>query len=102
MVDQQKFHHAFARFFHHGRVGLDARCLSFGTWAQITDLHRAGCGRFGRTADDLDKTHAAVARDGQALVIAETRDFDPRLFTGLNQGQCPIHFDFGIVDYDLA
>ena len=102
VVDEDKFHHPFARLFHHRRIGFHHGRLPLGTRAQILDLHRAGGRRFGRAADHFDKAHAAIARDGQTLVIAKTRHFHARLLTGLNQGHRPVHFNLLVVDNDLA
>jgi len=94
VVDQQKLHHALTGLLDHGRVRLDHRRLPFRAGAQVAHLHRAGCGRLWRAAHNLDQTHAAIARDGQALVITKARHLDARLFASLDQGH-------GRVDLDL-
>jgi hypothetical protein len=35
-------------------------------------------------------------------MIAKTRDFDPRLFTGLYQGHSPVNFDLISINDDFA
>ena len=102
MIDQQKLHHAFARLFDHRAVGLDHRGLAFGAGAQIAHLHRARRGGFGRAAHHLDQTHPAIARNRQAFVITKARNFDPGLFTGLDQRHRGIDLDLVAVDDDLA
>ena len=101
VVDQEKLHHAFTRLFNHWAVGFHNRRLTLRARAQVFDLHRTGGRRFRRAADHLNEAHAAVARDGQTLVIAETRNFNPSLFTGLNQGHGTGHFYLNPVDDDF-
>jgi hypothetical protein len=102
MVDKQELHHPFAGLLDHRRVGADFRRRAIRTGAQILDLHRAGCGRLGRAAHDLDQAHPAIAGDRQPLVIAEARNLDPGQFAGLDQGQVGVDRDFGSVDLDRA
>ena len=101
VVDEQELHHPFAGLLDHRAVGLDDRRLTFRPRTQVFHLHRAGGGGFGRAAHDLDQTHAAVARDRQALVIAEPGNFDPGFLAGLNQGHRPVHLDLVPVDDDF-
>ncbi len=101
MVDQQKLHHPLAGAFDHGRVGPDQRGLALGTGAQIAHLHGAGGDGLGRPAHHLDQTHAAIAGDRQAFMIAEPGDFHPGRLAGLDQGHGPVHLDLGAVDVDL-
>jgi hypothetical protein len=102
VVDQQEFHHTLTGLFDHRAVGFDNRRLAFGTGAQILDLHRTACCRFGRATHDLDQTHPTVTRNRQPLVIAEARDFNTRLLTGLNERHRPFGLYFLAVDDDLA
>ena len=102
VVDQQEFHDAFTRLFHHGRVRADLRRLAFGARTQITHLHGTGGSRLGRAAYNLNKAHPAVTGNRQTFVIAKTRDFDTGHFTGLNQRHRAINFDFIAVDDYLA
>ncbi len=80
MVQKHKLHNPFAGLLDHWRFCFNNRRLAFWPRTQVTYLHRAGRGRLRRTANNLDQTHAAVACDGQAFVITETRDFNARHF----------------------
>ena len=102
VVDQQEFHHAFAGLADHRAVGANFAGRAIGPRTQILDLHRARGGGLGRAAHDLDQTHAAVAGDRQALVIAKARHLDAGLFAGLDQGQVGIDLDHLVIDLDLA
>ena len=67
MIDEEKFHDSLSRLLREVRVGLDAPAFH--------DRHGAGGDRLGRLLY-LDETHPTVAGDGQALVVAETRNLD--------------------------
>ena len=67
VVDEQELHHPLARLLHHRAVGADH--LPFGSGQRTRRL------RLGRTGCDFDEAHAAIARDAQPLVVAETRNF---------------------------
>ena len=102
VVDEQKLHHPFARLFDHGRVRLDLGQFAVATAPHIAHLHRTGRRRLGRATHHFDKTHAAVTGNRQPFVIAETGNFDSRLFAGLDQRQRAIHLDLVTVDDDPA
>ncbi len=102
VVDQQKFHHAFARLLHHRRIGLHDGRLPLRTRPQITHLHGAAGGGLRRAANNFNKAHAAVTGNRQPLMIAEAGHFDSRLFTGLNQGHAPWYFQLVSIDDDFA
>ena len=102
MVDQQEFHHAFARLARHRRIGLDDRRLALRAGAQVAHRHRAGGGRLGRPALHLDEAHAAIAGDRQPLVEAEARNFRARRLAGLEQRVFGGDVDFPAVDDDLG
>ena len=102
MVDQQKLEHALARLAHHRRIGLDHRRLAVGAGAQVLDRHRAGGGRLGRPALNLDQAHAAIAGDRQALVEAEARHFGARRLARLQQRVFRRNVELFAVDDDLA
>ena len=55
MVDEQEFHHPFARLLHHRRVGTDRLAVGGG--------QRAARLRLGRPRRDLDEAHPAIAGD---------------------------------------
>ena len=93
VVDEQKFHHAFAGLFDHGRVGADF--LPLACWQS------AGCLRLGRARRNLDQTHAAIARNAEALVIAETRDFLARKLARLQHSRARWDFDLFAVYFEL-
>ena len=63
--------------------------------------HRARCDGLGRLVD-LDEAHPAVARDAQAFVVAEARDFRARRFAGLQNGRASGHFDLDPVDGEFG
>ena len=102
VVDEQKFHHPFPRFFHHRRIGFDNRQLPFWAGAQIAHLHRARGRRLRRPAHDFHQTHATVASDGQTLMVTKTWHLNPDLFTGLDQRHRAVYFNFLIVDDDFS
>ena len=93
VVDEKKLHHPFTRLLHHRTVSLDD--LTFGGGQRARRL------RLGRTRRDFDQTHAAIARDGQPLMIAEARDFLARQFTRLKDSGACGDFDFGAVYGDF-
>src|SRR5262249_10966400 len=82
MVDQQEFHHAFARLLHHRRLGEHHRRLAVRSGAQVADVLGAGGDRLGWPALHLDQTHTAVAGDRETLVVAEARDLGARGLAG--------------------
>jgi len=90
VVDQQEFHHAFAGLLDHRRVGEDLLVLGGG--------QRAGRLRLGRPGLHLDKTHAAVAGDRQALVVAETRNLFARQLGHLQDRHPGLELDLDAVD----
>jgi len=94
MVEQQEFHHPGARLAHHLGIRVDDLAVGHG--------HGAGRGGFGRTALDLDQAHAAIAGDGQALVITETRDFLARHLASLEHGGLGGDLDLDTVNGDLG
>ena len=102
MIDEQEFHHAFARLLHHRSVGEDLRCLAVGTRAQIAHSHGARGGRLRRTTLHLDQAHAAVAGDRQTFVEAKTRHFRARGFARLQECVLRRDIDFRTVNDDLG
>ena len=85
VVHQQKFQNPFPGLFHHRRVSEYFGWLAIGARAKIIDGKRARSLGFGWSALHFNKTHAAVASDGQAFMIAETWNFSASLFAGLQQ-----------------
>ena len=73
MVDEQEFHHAFARLLHQRAGGEDVARRAVPVGRQVGDAHGARGDGLG-DALHLDQAHAAVAGDRQALVVAEARD----------------------------
>ena len=101
VVDEQELHHPFARLLDHRRQRIHRWRLTIRSAAHILDLHGAGSGRFGGP-DQLDQTHAAIAGDRQALMIAETRNLASGGLGGLQQRVGSRNLDFLAVDNDLA
>src|SRR6202043_537573 len=77
VVDQQEFHHAFARLLHHRRACRDFRRLALGTRTAIANAPGAARDRL-RAALHFDKAHPAIAGDRQPFVIAKARNFGAR------------------------
>src|SRR4051812_46137811 len=94
MVDQQELHHAVAGLLHGRGVGDDLLLVG----------HRHGAARLrlGRAGLHLDKAHAAVAGDRQALVGAEARDLDAGHLAGLQDRDAGRHLVFLTVDLDYG
>ena len=86
VIDEQKLHHTFACLFNHRAVGLDD--LPFGG-GQST-----ACLRLWRPRGNLDQAHAAIARNGQPLMIAKARNFLPRHLTRLKHSCACRNFEF--------
>ncbi len=101
VVDQQEFHHAFARLFHHRGFGVEDFRRSVLVRRQILDAHGARRLRL-RDADNLDETHAAIAGDRQTLVEAEARNLRTRSLAGLEQRVLRRDVDLFSVDNDLG
>ena len=99
MVDQQEFHHAFARRLHQRAGGehLARRAVPVGR--QIGDAHGARGDGLG-DALHLDQAHAAVAGDRQALVVAEARDLGAGHLARLQDGGAGLHLEQLAVDDD--
>ena len=93
VVDQQEFHHALAGLADHFAVGADR--LTLGGRQCAARL------RLGRPRRDFDQAHAAIAGDGQPLVIAEARDFLAGEFAGLQDGGALRDFEFDAVDSEF-
>ncbi len=90
MVDEQELHHPFAGLLDHGRVGEDL----------LVGGGRQGAGglRLGRAGLHLHQAHAAIAGDGQALVVAEARDLRPGQFRDLQNRHPRLELDLDAVD----
>src|SRR5262249_41459124 len=101
VVDQEKFHHAFARLAHHGGLGEDLGRLAVRPWPAVAHSPRAGGDWLGR-ALELDQTHAAVARNREPFVEAEARDFRARGLTRLQQRVVRWDVDLFAVDDELG
>ena len=101
MVDQQEFHHAFARLFHHRRLGEELLGRAVLVGSQILHAHGAGGLRLG-DALHFDQAHAAIAGDRQPLMEAEARDFRARGFAGLEQRVLRRNVDLFAVDDELG
>ena len=100
MVDQQEFHHAFARLFHQCAPGRYDLRRAVPVRRQIIDDHRARGDGLG-AALHHDKAHAAVASDRQALMIAEARDLGAGLLAGMHQRGPVLDLDRPAVDDQL-
>ncbi len=89
MVDEQEFHHPFARLLDERGVGLDHH--------PVADRHRAGCDRL-RRFFHFDEAHAAIAGDRKPFVIAEARNFGAGLLAGLQHRDTGLDLDLFTVD----
>src|SRR5690606_33704418 len=78
VVDEQELHHPFAGLLDHRRVSEDLLTFGGRQGARSLRLRRSGL--------HLDQAHPAVAGDGQALVVAETRDLVPGALGDLKHG----------------
>ena len=101
MIDQQEFHHAFARLAGDGRIRIDAAGRAVLVGENVFNLQRARSLRFGR-ADPFDQTHAAIACHRQPLVIAEAWHLGTGLLARLQQSQIVVCLDFLAVDDELS
>ena len=101
MIDQQEFHHAFARLAHHRRArGDDFRRMIL-VRRQILDAHGARSLRL-RHADHFDQAHAAIAGDRQPVLEAEARNFRTRRLARLQQRVFRRNVDLFAVDNELG
>ena len=101
MVDQQKFHHAFARLLHHRRTRRDFRRLALRAGPAVAHAPGAACDRL-RAALHLDQAHPAIAGDRQPLVVAEARNFGARGLARLQQRVLRGHIDLFAVDDEFG
>src|SRR5215472_15913822 len=93
VIDQQEFHDSFLRF---DRLwGLSQN------YHPVSRRHRAGCDRLWRFLH-LDETHPAISGYRETFVVAEMRDLDPRVFTGLEARRAGRHLDLTAVDRQLG
>src|SRR6185312_10067330 len=89
MIDQQEFHHAVARLFGALALRMDYHAIG----------NRLGAGRDRfRRLFLLDQAHAAIAGDGEALVVAEMRNLDAELLRRLKHGGVRRNLDLAAVD----
>ena len=93
MVDQQEFHHAFARLPDARRVGEDLLIVG--------GRQRAARLRLGRPRLHLDQAHPAIAGDGEPLMVAEARNLLAGQLAGLEHGGALRHLDLDTVDFEL-
>ena len=100
MVDEEEFHHPFARLLDERCAGVDPVGRAIARRAQVVDAHGAGGDRL-RHAVDLDQAHAAVAGDRKAFVIAEAGNFAACQLAGLKQRDAVFDFDFLVVNQEL-
>jgi hypothetical protein len=101
VVDQQKFHHAFARLAHHRRAGGQHFRRAVLVRHQVLHRHGAGGLRL-RHAGDFDQAHPAITGDRQPLVKTEARDFRAASLAGLEQRILWRDIDLVTVDDDLG
>src|SRR3546814_2409555 len=78
-LDEEEFHHALPRLLDHWTVRAD--------FLSISRRECAAGLRFGWPRLHFNETHAAIARDGQPLMIAEARNFLARQLTCLKHGR---------------
>src|SRR5262249_42711574 len=101
MVDQQELHHAFARLLHHRRTRGDLRRLALGAPSAIAHAPGAACDGL-RATLHFDEAHAAVAGDGQPLMVAEARNLGAGRLARLQQRVLRGHIDLFAVDDELG
>src|SRR5262249_60888349 len=101
MVDQQEFHHAFARLAHHWRLGENFGRFALRTGPAVAHAPRARGYRLGR-ALELDQAHTAVAGNREALMEAEVRDLRARGLARLQQRVVRRNIDLFAVDDELG
>ena len=90
VVDEEELHYPLAGLLHHRRIGEDLLVVG----------GRQGAGGLGlgRPGLHLDQAHPAVARDGQALVVAEPRDLLPGQLRHLQNRHAGLELDLDAVD----
>src|SRR5690554_1683174 len=93
MVDKQKLHHSFTGFSNHFRIGT--------YFLTICSGQRAACLRFWRPGLHFDQTHAAIPRNTQPFMIAETRNFLACKLSSLKHGCALWHFYFDAIYGDF-
>src|SRR5262249_54426066 len=101
MVDQQEFHHAFARLAHHWRLGENLGRLTLPTGPAVAHTPCARGHRLGRSLE-LDQAHTAVAGNREALVEAEARDLRTCGLARLQQRVVRRDVDLFAVDDELG
>src|SRR3546814_1850424 len=89
-LDEEEFHHALPRLLDHWTVRAD--------FLSISRRECAAGQRFGWPRLHFNETHAAIARDGQPLMIAEARNFLARQLTCLKHGRACGDFQFYTID----
>ncbi|MNE53029.1 hypothetical protein D3C80_1477290 [compost metagenome] len=90
MVDEQELHHPFAGLLDHRRVGEDFLAVGGRKCARSLRLRRSGL--------HFNQAHAAVAGDGQTLVVAETRDLLTGALCDLQNRHAGFELGFDAVD----
>src|SRR5262249_36452872 len=101
MVDQQEFHHAFARLAHHRCLGENLWRLALRAGPAVAHAPRARGYRLGR-ALEFDQAHTAVAGNREALMEAEVRDLRARGLARLQQRVVRRDVDLFAVDDELG
>src|SRR3546814_13100700 len=79
VIDEEEFHHALPRLLDHWTVRAD--------FLSISRRECAAGLRFGWPRLHFNETNAAIARDGQPLMIEEARTFLSRQPPFLKQGR---------------
>ena len=100
MIEEQELHHPFARLFHHRRQRADDLGAAIFVRHQIVDAHGTGRDRLWH-ALHFDQAHPTVARNRQALMIAEAGHVDAGLLARLDQRQSVFDLDRYSVDDQL-
>src|SRR5205807_2176021 len=101
MVDEQEFHHAFARLLHHRRPRGDFRRLALGAGTAVAHAPGAARDRL-RAALHFDQAHPAIAGDRQPLVVAEARNLGAGGFARLQQRVLRGDIDLFAVDDEFG
>ena len=92
VVQEQELHHAFA-----GLLDLVSAGVNHQTIATRQRTRRRWLWRAATLVFDLYQTHAAVAGNGQAVVVTEPRNFSACKLSDLQHAHTVFEFDFNAV-----
>jgi hypothetical protein len=86
MVYEQEFHNPFAGFFHHRRIGFYHH--------PVGARQGAACLWLWRPRRNFDKAHAAIAGNGEALMVAKARYLNAQTLRRLDYHRSVFYFYF--------